>query len=419
MAMTMPLLNYGLFTDEIRLDFPIARSDRDLLDDLLLIFSRDIFINKLVRRRADYILHEFLPKENEITEGNARPRALIIPHKMESDRVINADTLEKNSCGVLSSGGKESLLTYGMLKEIGADVNPLYVNESGGHWRTAITAYRFHKENEGNCARVWTNVDRFYNFMLENMRIIRRDFRKVWADTYPIRLCIFPFYVFALLPIFIKRKIGNLLIGSEFDDPRISPVINDITHYFGVYDQTQDHDLRMERWYRVRLQGMRQWSAVRPISGLIVERILGRRYPELATLQRSCHSCHIEGDMIVPCGKCSKCLGVMLFLSANLLNPEIMNFSKEDIMAFSDGMDYGNLRLDSDEKEHAMNLASQNGIPVQGKHHPHIETLHVHPETSDISLIPEQFREGLIGILLHHTQGFSHLENGVWVPGKS
>jgi hypothetical protein len=112
-------------------------------------------------------------------------------------------------------------------------------------------------------------------------------------------------------------------------------------------------------------------------------------------------------------------MGVMLFLSANLLNPEIMNFSKENIMAFSGGKDFGNLRLDSDEKEHAMNLASQNGIPVQGKHHPHIETLHVHPETSDISMIPEHFREGLIGILLHHTQGFSHLENGVWVQGKS
>ncbi len=416
LAMTMPLLNYGLFTNEMRLDFPIAQSDMDLINDLLLIFSRDIFINKLVRRRADYVLHEFLPKEDEITEKNAQPRASIIPHDVESDRVIKSGSLEKNSCGVLSSGGKESLLTYGMLKEIGADVHPLYVNESGGHWRTALTAYRYHKEWEPNCTRVWTNVDRFYNFMLENMRIIRSDFRRVWADTYPIRLCIFPFYVFLLLPIFIERGIGNLLIGSEFDDPRIVPIYHGIPHYFGVYDQTQDYDIRMEEWYKKRIPRMRQWSAVRPISGLVVERILGRRFPHLAALQRSCHSCHFEKDGIAPCGRCSKCLGVLLFLSANGLDPELMNFSKGDILSFPKRVKDGKLRLDSDERDHAFYLASKHGIGCQGMEHPHIETMHVNPQTSDPNHVPRHFRKGLLDIIQEYTGGYSILDGENWIP---
>ena len=53
-ASTMPILNYGLFTQEIRLKFEITKSDQDLLDDLLDIFSKDIFINKLASYYISY-----------------------------------------------------------------------------------------------------------------------------------------------------------------------------------------------------------------------------------------------------------------------------------------------------------------------------------------------------------------------------
>ncbi len=250
----MPILNYGLFTKEIKLMFPVSASDFSLLNDLLKIFTRDIFINKLVRRKNPYILPQFLPLEDEINNENARPLAKITPLTLTEDIPISQGCAN-NSCGVLSSGGKESLLTYAMLKEIGAEVHPLYVNESGGHWRTALTAYRQFVRDEPNTTRAWTNVDRFYTFMLDHMRIIRPDHRKIRSDTYPIRLCIFPVYIFLLLPIFARKKIGNLLIGSEFDDPLVSPFFKGIRHYFGVYDQTQDFDLRMEQWYMKRLPG--------------------------------------------------------------------------------------------------------------------------------------------------------------------
>lgn len=311
LASAMPILNYGLFTKEIKLNYSISESDFSLLKDFLDIFSRDIFINKLIRRKNPYVLPEFRLSDEDATEENAKPIASLVPASVVEDSQL-CSGLDENSCGVLSSGGKESLLTYAMLKEVGAKVYPLYVNESGGHWRTALPAYRHHVTSEPNTGRVWINVDRFYTFMLDHMRIIRPDHRQVWSDTYPIRLCIFPVYVFYLLPIFFSQKIGNLLIGSEFDDPRISPFYKGIKHYYGVYDQTQDFDLRMEKWYEKRMLGMRQWSAVRPVSGLIVERILTKRYPEIAKFQRSCHSCHFQGRDIVPCGDCSKCLGIQL-----------------------------------------------------------------------------------------------------------
>ena len=414
LASVMPLLNYGLFTREIRLEWQVSEADFSLLNDLLDVFSKDIFINKLVRRKNPYVLPQFIPSDAEVSEATARPMAKIVATSLVEDVPISSE-LNENLCGVLSSGGKESLLTYAMLKEIGAEVHPLYVNESGGHWRTALPAYRQFRDKYPNTTRVWTNVDRFYTFMLDQMRIIRKDHRKIWADTYPIRLCIFPVYVFLLLPIFAKRRIGNILIGSEFDDPRMSPYFAGIRHFFGVYDQMQDFDIRMEQWFSKRMPGMRQWSAVRSISGMIVERILTSRYPELARLQRSCHSCRFDHDALLPCGKCSKCQGVLLFLLANNVDPSIMSYQKEDIDALPARIAMGALRLDEDEIDHLLYL-SKLSPNLKGKEHTHVETIHLHKQTSDLELTPAHFRFPLLKILTKHTKGFTTLKDGSWVP---
>lgn len=411
----MPVLNYGLFTKKIKLKYAISKSDAALLQDFLDIFSKDIFINKLIRRKNPYILTEFRLSDEDVTEENAKPLGTIISTSVTEDSSLSSE-LDENSCGVLSSGGKESLLTYAMLKEIGTNVYPLYVNESGGHWRTALPAYRHHADTEPNTSKVWINVDRFYTFMLDHMRIIRPDHRQIWSDTYPIRLCIFPVYVFYLLPIFSAQKIGNLLIGSEFDDPRLSPVYKEIKHYYGVYDQTQDFDVRMEKWFQKRMPKMRQWSAVRPVSGLIVERILTKRYPELAKFQRSCHSCHFQGKDLVPCGDCSKCLGIQLFLRANNVNPAIMGYSKKDIDEFPSRFAKGGLRLDDDEREHAAFLSSKYDPAVRGTEHNHIESIHLYKDTGDLMLVPKQYRKPLLNIIKQYTKGFTKLEKYVWVP---
>jgi hypothetical protein len=412
MSSIMPLLNYGLFTKEIKLEGQISKADFSLLNDLLDVFSKDIFINKLVRKKNPYILPQFIPSSTDVTEAKACPIAKIVTSPLTEDVPISSE-FNQNVCGVLSSGGKESLLTYAMLKEIGADVHPLYVNESGGHWRTALPAYRRFKKSYPNTGRVWANVDRFYTFMLDQMRIIRKNHREIWADTYPIRLCIFPVYVFLLLPVFAKRRIGNILIGSEFDDPRVSPYFEGIRHFYGVYDQTQDFDVRMEQWFSKRMPGMRQWSAVRTVSGMIVEKILTSRYPELARLQRSCHSCRFNNSNLLPCGKCSKCQGVLLFLLANNADPSIMGYSKADVSALPARIAEGNLRLDEDEKNYALFLAKL--LPNLNQETRHIETIHIHKSTSDPQLLPPQFRSQILKILTQYTNGFSTLKGDSWV----
>ncbi len=417
MAFCMPLLNYGLFCEKFILHFPLCESDFRLLYDMNETFSRDIFVNKILRRRANYILSAYLPHEESIRFQDSNPRAEINPESVVPDHVLIKD-MDGQRCGVLSSGGKESLLSYALLDEIGSEVYPFYVNESGGHWRTALPAYRHHKEKDRKTQRVWTNVDRFYNFMLDHLPFIRRDHRKIKADTYPIRLCIFPFYVFALLPLFVQKKIGNLLIGSEFDDLRSPPVYRGIPHYFGIYDQHQDYDLRMNEWYSKRISGLSQWSAVRSISGLIVERILTSRYPHLAKYQRSCHSCHFENQEILPCGTCSKCLGVLLFLLANKRDPKMMKFSDKDIVTFEKRKDFSVLRIDQDEKDHSFFLLQGKEVSPSGKYVDHIERIHIDNTIADIRFIPQRFRKKLLAIIESYTSGYCRLEMGTWTPIK-
>ena len=131
----------------------------------------------------------------------------------------------------------------------------------------------------------------------------------------------------------------------------------------------------MNKWYDKRIKGLYQWSAVRNVSGLIVERTLVKRYPKLASLQRSCHSCHFEKGKIVPCGSCSKCMGVLLFLLANKVNPSIMNFRKEDINSFYQNVKPSNLRLDQDEKTQSFYLIGTKGNIPQVQPITHVEQI--------------------------------------------
>jgi hypothetical protein len=251
--------------------------------------------------------------------------------------------------------------------------------------------------------------------MLDNLRFIRSDHRNVRADTYAIQLCIFPFYIFALLPLFVDRGVGNLLLGSEFDDLRVKPTYLGIEHYFGVYDQQQDYDIRMNQWYEKRIPMLYQWSALRHISGLVDERILVSRYPDLAKQQRSCHSCHFENGEVVPCGTCSKCLGILLYLLANKMDPRYMNYRQKDIDNFSKTVLKSCLRLDEDEKNHSLYLAkylieeSGNG-PIE-----HVEQIHINKNIGDPLLIPDHFRSSLYEMLEKYTKGYCILKDGRWV----
>jgi len=407
----VPAINYGLFTPSIYFDFPIDERDLQFFKDMMEITARDIFVNRIVKKTG-FVREEFIPKE--IKPELAKPIA-----EVKAKEVVREDIEfepDYNKCAVMLSGGKESLLTYGLLKEIGCEVYPFFFNESGGHWKVALTAYKWFENNEPNTRKVWSNVDRLYNFIESNMRILQ-NVRKPRAEVYPIRLFFFEHYVFSFLPLIYKYNIGNVLLGNEYDDPRnLSYEYHGIPHFYAVFDQSQYFDKYMTQWFAERGLKIRQWSAVRPLSGLIVERILYKRYPNLFMLQRSCHSVHKEGNEYVPCGTCFKCNGIQAFLLANGIDPKLIKYKEEHIKGLVKRIKDGKIRLDEDELLHSLYLIKMHNpeFELGGEEREHVEMLHFDDRNSHFDNIPVEFREKLYSIFDEYTKGYVYLKDNEW-----
>ena len=98
---------------------------------------------------------------------------------------------------------------------MGFEVHPIFINESGRHWFTALNAYRHFVARIPLTSRVWTNSDRIFSWMLRHFPFIRGDFAEIRSDQYPIRLWTVAVFLFGALPLLRKRRIGRLPIMTE------------------------------------------------------------------------------------------------------------------------------------------------------------------------------------------------------------
>ena len=299
-------LNYGLFCRLIVFHGTFDELDRRFIHDMAENTAREIYVKKFIEPNPFMSgAGAQLPAVKRQSYLRARlefPETAVLKFKTKwqlwpSDR--------QRHC-ILSSGGKDSLLSYGLINEIGREVHPIFVNESGRHWFTALNAYRHFKDNIPNTARVWVNSDRLFAWMLQRMPFIRKDFANIRSDEYPIRLWTVAVFLFGVLPLLRKRGIGRLLIGDEYDTS-VRKTVNGIPHYDGLYDQSLYFDHALSRYFMRKGWNISQFSILRPLSELLIEKILVERYPDLWRQQTSCHATHKEGERVYPCGHCEKC----------------------------------------------------------------------------------------------------------------
>lgn len=410
MVLTMPAINFTYFTPKLELDFPVSPVDLKLLNSFVRTNNREVFINKICRRRYEFFREEYLPDESEIDEKNADGATEIVAREQIDH--VKLQIPDSRKAAVLSSGGKESLLTYGILNDLGMEVYPFFFNESGMHWLAAKTAYKEMKSSTDRTMKVWSNVDRFYRFMLARMKVLDPSFSRKKTDTYPIQLFIFPVYVFSLLPLALKKNIGHILIGDEFDDPREMPLYHGMRHYFGVYDQSSSFNDLMTEYFKTRGFRIELWSAVYTISGSVVERMLIERYPDLFRLQRSCHSCKSLNGQVIPCGVCTKCLGIILFVLAARGDPTKIGYSPADVENVLQSADFKRIRLDHDELVTAI-ARSRLGI---GEVVDHVDGIHILPwEDRALSRIPQELRDKLTKLLEKYTIGYFKIDRESWI----
>lgn len=407
MISLLPVINFSLFAENIRVNFPTDDADRKFITEMVRINNIETFINSICRRRYEFFRREFLPKDEDITAENAGGKTKIL-YSGESN-------LSRNYSGsgnaVMLSGGKESLLTFGILRELGMKPWAIFYNESGAHWNPAIPVNRYAR-SLGVDLKVWTNTDRLYRKMLHKMRILDQSAVSAVADTYPVQLFIFPVYLMATLPLMLRYNVGRVFMGNEFDDPREMVPYMGIKHYYGIYDQTVDFQEAFSRYLDEKGIGLRIFSGLYPVSAAKVEEALISRYHDLYVMQRSCHSSRKIGGEIVPCGKCSKCVGVISLILAAGGDPEEINYRHEDIEMARKNLLSDRIRLDPDEVRYLLRRMDGDDLGETA----HIGGFHILPgENSLYSYLSQDLREGFTGILKEYVHGVYEIKKGKWV----
>ncbi|MBN2071694.1 MAG: creatininase family protein [Candidatus Krumholzibacteriota bacterium] len=413
-------LNYGLFCGKIILRGPFDDADRRFIIDMAKNTAREIFVIKLLNPNP------FLTgKSAGLSPVKAKDyvqAAIEFPDPpFKSRDGLRFTASDRNSCAILSSGGKDSLLTYGMLNETGKSVHPVFVNESGRHWFTALNSYRYFKDNVPNTSRVWVNSDRVFAWFLRRIPFVRQDFANLRADQYPLRLWTVAVFVFGALPVALRRGLGRLCLGDEYDSTQRSS-FQGITHYNGYFDQSRHFDNYFSRYYLRKGWGLSQFSILRPLSEMLIEKILVERYPDLQTHQVSCHATHVEKGRVFPCGKCEKCRRIVGMLKVIGADPARCGYTprqQEDCLA---AIAAKGVHQESGGADNLYLSLSEKGLivlpPERRKslvYHPEIMKMRFDPRRSVLEEIPVDMRKPLLKIMMEHADGALRLEDRKWV----
>ncbi len=419
-------LNYGLFCEEIAFLGRFDKHDKRFLEDMARNTAREIFVKKFLE--ANPFLQGNAGVLPPVKRGSYLQAKLIFDEKepLQNNIVGNRGggkswTTDPSRYAILSSGGKDSLLSFGLLREIGHDVHPIFINESGRHWFTALNAYRHFRDHIPNTARVWTNSDRLFNWMLRHLPFVRKDFSKVRSDEYPIRLWTVAVFLFGAMPIMRKRGVGRLVIGDEYDTTSRHS-FKGIPHYDGLYDQSRYFDDALTRYFRSKGWGVSQFSILRPLSEFLIEKTLVERYPELQSHQISCHAAHRDEEGVRPCGRCEKCRRIVGMLMALDANPMKCSYMGEHIGACLESLATKGIHQEKEGIEHLAFMLAEKGLiqgptigPVRATQRPQIMKLRFDRERSPVEGIPVDLREPLYQIILEHAEGSCMRRGRSWV----
>jgi creatinine amidohydrolase/Fe(II)-dependent formamide hydrolase-like protein len=415
-------LNYGLFCKSMVFHGLFDEHDRRFIRDMAENTAREIYVKK------------FLEPNPFLTEEVSG----IIPEKKQ--HYLAADLVFSDSgwpgappqwglwpvsgerYAILSSGGKDSLLTFGLLEEMGKEAHPVFINESGRHWFTALNAYRHFQERIPFTARVWVNSDRVFAWMLRRMPFIRGDFSRIRSDEYPVRLWTVAVFIFGAIPLMKKRKVGRLLIGDEYDTTR-RLYSSGIPHYDGLYDQSRYFDNVLSRYYIKKGWAINQFSLLRPLSELLIEKILVERYPALQELQVSCHAAHEKNGRVHPCGKCEKCRRIVAMLTALNADATRCGYTPSQIQNCLDDLKEKPVHQLGPDASHLKALLLSRGVletsspgRKSGQERPEVMHLRFDSERSPMNTIPGDLRESLYTIYLQHVEGAMIRTGRKWRP---
>ena len=258
--------------------------------------------------------------------------------------------------------------------------------------------------------------------MLRQLPFIKANFQNIRSDIYPIRLWTVAVFLFGALPIARKRKVGNILIGNEYDTT-VKGNFNGITHYHALYDQSKYFDNVLTRYYNKKGWNINQFSILRSLSELLILKTLVKRYPDLQRLQVSCHAAHQEDGVMKPCGKCEKCRRIVGMLMALNEDPARCGYTPQQIENGLNALSKQGVKQIGRDAAHLyhmlldQNLIENNERTKQLAHrYSDIMSLRFDNERSLLKDLPQYIIEPLFSILSQYSDGAYRLENRKWEP---
>jgi len=413
-------LNYGLFCDEIVLHGAFDKVDRQFLQAMAKNTAREIYVRKFLEPNP-FLTGEAARLPVIRRDSHLRARLVFDDDGEDASLPSPAWTTDRCKHAVLASGGKDSLLSHGLLAEIGGESHPIFINESGRHWFTAVNAYRHFAANIANTTRVWTNSDRLFAWMLRHLPFVRQDFAKLRSDEYPIRLWTVAVFIFGALPLLRKRGIGRLVIGDEYDTS-VRRSYQGVTHYDGLYDQSRFFDTAISRYFQQKHWNVAQFSILRPLSELLIQTVLAQRYPDLQRQQLSCHAATVRDERAYPCGKCEKCRRIVGMLKAIGADPAQSGYTDAQVdQCLSRIVAKGTHQERAAIEQLGLMLWNKGLIPepalgaVRALERPAVLKLRFDPSRSPIDGIPVDLREKLVRIFMEYTAGAVKKNGKLWI----
>lgn len=410
MMVAQVAINYGLFCEELIFDGYFDQADQEFIKNMIENTSREILTNKLLIENP-FLTDAF--KNLEIAKMPVYTQAEI---KFPKEKIVikphHYNDLEPNlsKYAILSSGGKDSLLSYGLIKEFG-EPHPIFVNEAGRHWFTAINSYRHFKETEPNTGKVWCNSDRIFNWMVKQFKFIKPNYASIRADIYPIRLWTVSVFLFGVLPVALKNQLGNIIVGDEYDTTE-RKTSHGISHYSALYDQSKYFDNALSRYYHKKGWNLYQYSMLRSMSELLIMKVLLKRYPMLQHHQTSCHAAHENNKRMYPCGNCEKCRRIIGMITALGESPENCGYTSIQIeKALKQLSNLSVKQIGSDAAHLYFLLLKSEKIEGNSftsrlaKEHPRVMQLRFDTERSSLEDMPAHLREPLFEILSQYSNG--------------
>jgi len=277
-----------------------------------------------------------------------------------SSRKVRQNLKEKAI--LLFSFGKESLLIFGLLKELGINTSLFFMTEPQSGFENS------HKKKLAK--KFYEKFDEEVEFFPLSIGKLRQEGDLYWGWDV-----ILSQYVFILIPYFFYNQTKYLFIGNE---QSCNFYTRDSEGYLvnPVYEQSVSVMQLLQDIPKIFFANTHIGSLVEPVHEIFVTYILHHRYPEIGRFQMSCFSEEPQAKTNRWCNHCEKCARMYIFFKALNISPDRVGFynvdggmlaaeKKKYFVLFNDTKgesSYGGSGLGRDEQLLAFYLAYKNGV---------------------------------------------------------